>query len=1020
VAEDRSGQETPGRVSGGNARQDDAPGVPQSGPDDAEHKERRGSDFFREKQYPEAEELYREAVRLEPENARFHNDLATALFAQHKSDEAEAAEREALRLDPGNAEYCDNLGEYLLAQEKYTQAEAAYRDAVSLEPRNAKYLNDLGRSLFPQKRYDEAEDVQRKAIAIASDLADGQTLDHVIVSQFYNNLGDALFNQKQFDEAEAAYRKACQIDPRSARNHNDFGATLFSRKKYQEAETELQAAVARAPGNALFQNNLGDALFALERYQSAEEACRRAVSLDPAKDIYHHDLGTVLFKLERYAEAEAEYREAMRLNPASARYPHSLSLFLLAQRRYDDAEAAAREAMRLDPEKAKYRDDLVNILVASAQYASAHEELATAESALREAVLLSPADARYHNDLATVLLLTGRYDEAEAEQHAAVRLDPGRACYHGNLGVILFAWARSAGPDAADSGSADPDGSPEGAATGTPDPGRPNLLSRAQTALLEATRLDSVNAEYQNSLSAVFFAQNNYPAAEGPLRKAVRLDEGNAAYLSNLAHVLFAQQRFEEAEDAYRQVLRLDQSNSRHHDYLADALFAQRKLSSAETEYQRAIELAGASASAAFYQSHLAAVLSAEGKYADAAALLKLAIERDPANADYHDSLAAAHYHLRSYQEAEREELAAIGTATSTAQTATFRLNLARILIHQSRVAEAEQELSRLDELQVNNAPYYSLLGSIMERYGKREEAEANYRRSLALDPSVSVRCNLGILLARNHMFNEAAEESYQALEDAPTSWMPHYSLALLALEQADEYHDNSYYDDAAQHLKQAMDALITHGSPAAQAEIRATLHLNLGYAHGKLGQSSRALAEFRQAKRISRQHSRTWFAADANIRRYRLRQQTATSQRTQAAVFMTLGLAVIVTIALLEWKNRLTGPYLVSLFAVVVALFVIAFYLPIVTSIKLGPVSLDKQAIGLRSEPPEPIPTARNSPDTSLEEWASSELSQVMGRGQELFTTPPSPAATEPQPTPQETPPQPQPFGARLSGAST
>lgn len=298
-----------------------------------------------------------------------------------------------------------------------------------------------------------------------------------------------------------------------------------------------------------------------------------------------------------------------------------------------------------------------------------------------------------------------------------------------------------------------------------------------------------------------------------------------------------------------------------------------------------------------------------------------------------------------------------------------------------------------------------------------REDAEANYRRSLAIEANVSVRCNLGILLARNHKFNEAAEESYQALEDAPTSWMPHYALALLALEQADEYHDNSYYDDAAQHLRQAMTALITHASPSAQAEIRAILHLNLGYAHGKLGQSSRALAEFRASKQFSRLHSRTWFAADANMRRYRLRQQTATSQRTQAVIFMTLGIAVIITIALLEWKGKLTSPYLVALFAVVVALFIIAFYLPIVTSIKLGPVSLDKQAVGLRSDPPEPIPTARNSPDTSLEEWASGELSQAMRRSRASVTLP-TPAATEPQPTPQETPPLPRPFGVRLSGA--
>jgi tetratricopeptide (TPR) repeat protein len=59
--------------------------------------------------YDEAEAAYREAVRLDPGNPQYHDDLGHALFARQMYDEAEAAYREAVRLDPGNVEFVRDL-----------------------------------------------------------------------------------------------------------------------------------------------------------------------------------------------------------------------------------------------------------------------------------------------------------------------------------------------------------------------------------------------------------------------------------------------------------------------------------------------------------------------------------------------------------------------------------------------------------------------------------------------------------------------------------------------------------------------------------------------------------------------------------------------------------------------------------------------------------------------------------------------------------------------------------------------
>src|SRR5262245_25375382 len=44
-----------------------------------------------------------------------------------------AATREAIRLDPGHAAYHDELGQALCSQERYAEAEAAFREAIRLD-----------------------------------------------------------------------------------------------------------------------------------------------------------------------------------------------------------------------------------------------------------------------------------------------------------------------------------------------------------------------------------------------------------------------------------------------------------------------------------------------------------------------------------------------------------------------------------------------------------------------------------------------------------------------------------------------------------------------------------------------------------------------------------------------------------------------------------------------------------------------------------------------------------------------
>ena len=211
----------------------------------AKDNDARGSELFRQQKYAEAEPYYREAVRLEPGNAVYNNNLGDALFQQKKYPQAEPYYSEAVRLAPDSALMHNNLGLSLEFQRKYIQAESEYRAAVRLEPSNAGYNN---------------------------------------------NLGDALYKQQKYLQAEPYYREAVRLDPDNAYKRNNLGLSLEFQRKYLEAESEYREAVRLEPSNASYNNNLGDVLYKQQKYAQAEPYYREAVRLDPNNSVYQENL----------------------------------------------------------------------------------------------------------------------------------------------------------------------------------------------------------------------------------------------------------------------------------------------------------------------------------------------------------------------------------------------------------------------------------------------------------------------------------------------------------------------------------------------------------------------------------------------------------------------------------------------------------------------------------------------------------------------------------------------------------
>src|SRR5579883_491889 len=286
-----------------------------------------------------------------PEAER-QQQLGCRLIRERKFADAEQAFREAIRLDPKHSDAHGNLGVAFAHQRKLPEAESAFRLAIRFDSANVTMYVNLATCLSQQGRPAEAEEWARQAIQLKPTLAEPHRI-----------LGSALDTRKKYEPAEAAFREAARLEPNHADGRFRLGRVLARRKNPKDAEAEYREAVRLKPDFTAAWAALGQVLTDLGQHADAVECARKAAELDPNSADYHNSLGVALAGCEKFAEAETAYREAIRLAPKLASAHSNLGNSLRSQDRLDEAEKSLREALRLKPDYAEAHNNLGIALV---------------------------------------------------------------------------------------------------------------------------------------------------------------------------------------------------------------------------------------------------------------------------------------------------------------------------------------------------------------------------------------------------------------------------------------------------------------------------------------------------------------------------------------------------------------------------------------------------------------------------------------------------------------------------------
>ena len=344
--------------------------------------------------YPQAEQEYRAALAIQPQNSTLHVGLGRALAKQEKWDEALAEYREAIRLNPKSAEAHAALGLAISLRGDPATAIPELREALRLNPHDLQARNILGASLY--NVHDTAGAL--KELHQTAEIAPGTAAGHYASAQVL------LVEKRDPDGAIAEFRAAISLDPYTWFPHNDYANAISAKGDWDGAIFEY----------------------------------RQALRLQPDSVVAHSNLGYALASKGDLAGGAAEIQKAMRINPNTPP-PHFVNgLILAVQKKMPAAMDEYRETIRLDP-----GNDSAHLLLGGALAGSG--DIAGGVKETRAAVRLDPSNPYYHNQLGVLLGRQGDDDRVGGRVSRSHSLGP--QVRHGprEPGLVASGQTQSAG-----------------------------------------------------------------------------------------------------------------------------------------------------------------------------------------------------------------------------------------------------------------------------------------------------------------------------------------------------------------------------------------------------------------------------------------------------------------------------------------------------------------------------------------------------------------------------------------------
>ncbi|MDX1382157.1 MAG: tetratricopeptide repeat protein [Thermoanaerobaculia bacterium] len=377
---------------------------------------------------------YREAVRLDGEDWRWHYLLGLAELHRRQLAEAVRHFQAAVERNDGHAPLWHRLATAQSELGLVAAAEASWTTALELDRDFAAAHYGLGHLALGRGEPEAAVAHLERAVALQPEAARG----HHTLGLAYRDLGDADRAAEHLARGGSTdYRLGDPLTeelgrlPESGEALARLALMAVAAGDTEAAIRMLEQAVERQPESVLARRNLAVALEDAGRPDEAIASYRRLVEIAPDDPAAHLALGRLELAIGQADRAFTHLERAVELAPDWEEAHYTLAAALERAGRWPQALAAYDEVLRLDPEFGNAAVRRAGALVASGR-------VSEGLGILRGRVAADPDDAVALRSLAVALRTAGRPEEAidvferalrrelEPREDAALRLELGR------------------------------------------------------------------------------------------------------------------------------------------------------------------------------------------------------------------------------------------------------------------------------------------------------------------------------------------------------------------------------------------------------------------------------------------------------------------------------------------------------------------------------------------------------------------------------------------------------------------
>ncbi len=416
----------------------------QLAPDQAPPRLLLASVFEKAGQHAEAEEQWKQSLRIDPKSEIALEGLATDFIAREDYVDAVKLLHSAPRTEKLTIKLAQALGllNYL------DEAAVVLNEAMQANPDSLPLANAMTVVLVKQRKYQDAINLLDKTVAAhpADVEAQVQLLRLLVLTNHINQarpLGPKLLEARPKDpevlylngivqrsvgdyaQAKVLLEKAVALDPNFFNSRYNLGMVLVFLHEWQEAKNQLDKAIALGAPQSEVHFELAKALRGLGDTEHATEEMKKYQQMkkDEESELEAQEAasqGDKELDDGKIKEALGHYHDAADGEPANANYRYKLAI---AMNRAGDA-AGEREqleqAVKLDPKLAGAQNALGYLLSRGGDADGAVEHF-------KMAVQAAPGWTEAWINLAAELAVGSHFSEARQAIAKALELDPANA-----------------------------------------------------------------------------------------------------------------------------------------------------------------------------------------------------------------------------------------------------------------------------------------------------------------------------------------------------------------------------------------------------------------------------------------------------------------------------------------------------------------------------------------------------------------------------------------------------------------